>query len=546
MVSPLTLLRSLPLPPSVLALFAAADFDTVGDLDGLTAAGLAEELSSAQAAMQQPMQQPMDAEQAAKLLLMARTGGLGDEPCASSSSIAPSCSALALLHEERSSRRVITFSRDLDTLLGGGIAQKQLTEFAGTPGVGKTQLAMQLALNVQIPPSFGGLGARSAYIDAEGSFIAQRCLEMAEGLVRFLRAAASTAQQRADADALQARAMLERIVVYRVHDHVEQLAAIRAVGDLPREEAEAARVASVLGGHGFLSAADGRSLAGGDSEQAALPPVKLVVVDSIAFHLRHVDVSYASRQAMAGKMAQALCSLAGRGTDGTGLACVVINQVTTKVNDAVGTSSLVPALGETWAHVCNVQLILSWRDGMRVATLYKGGTPGEAVYVVTGEGIRSRDAPVPQPRGLQQQQQHHHHQQHQQHQHQHQQQQQQHQQHQHQQQQHQQHQQHQQQQQQQHQHQQGHQQVMQPLPQAAPQDSLAQPPDHQRALLATPAQAGGTKRRQADTDTAPTLPPPAQRYAPPSAFSQPPPPQTYQHQQTVAEHQRQVPRHAFP
>ena len=405
MVSPLTLLRTLPLPPSVLALFAAADFDTVGDLDGLTAAGLAEELSSAQAAMQQPMQQPMDAEQAAKLLLMARTGGLGDEPCASSSSIAPSCSALALLHEERSSRRVITFSRDLDALLGGGIAQKQLTEFAGTPGVGKTQLAMQLALNVQIPPSFGGLGARSAYIDAEGSFIAQRCLEMAEGLVRFLRAAASTAQQRADADALQARAMLERIVVYRVHDHVEQLAAIRAVGDLPREEAEAARVASVLGGHGFLSAADGRSLAGGDSEQAALPPVKLVVVDSIAFHLRHVDVSYASRQAMAGKMAQALCSLAGRGTDGTGLACVVINQVTTKVNDAVGTSSLVPALGETWAHVCNVQLILSWRDGMRVATLYKGGTPGEAVYVVTGEGIRSRDAPVPQPRGLQQQQQ---------------------------------------------------------------------------------------------------------------------------------------------
>ena len=34
------------------------------------------------------------------------------------------------------------------------------------PGVGKTQLGIQLAVNAQIPPAFGGLGGRAVYIGA--------------------------------------------------------------------------------------------------------------------------------------------------------------------------------------------------------------------------------------------------------------------------------------------------------------------------------------------------------------------------------------------
>ena len=36
---------------------------------------------------------------------------------------------------------------------------------SGVPGVGKTQLGMQLALDVQIPRAFGGVGGQAVYID---------------------------------------------------------------------------------------------------------------------------------------------------------------------------------------------------------------------------------------------------------------------------------------------------------------------------------------------------------------------------------------------
>ena len=35
---------------------------------------------------------------------------------------------------------------------------------------------------------------------------------------------------------------------------------------------------------------------------------------------------------------------------------VLINQVTTRANEVLGTSGLAPALGEAWAHMCNVQV----------------------------------------------------------------------------------------------------------------------------------------------------------------------------------------------
>ena len=59
-------------------------------------------------------------------------------------------------------------------------------EFAGVPGVGKTQLGMQLAVNVHTPEAFGGLGGEAVYIDTEGSFLAERVADMAKGLLAHL------------------------------------------------------------------------------------------------------------------------------------------------------------------------------------------------------------------------------------------------------------------------------------------------------------------------------------------------------------------------
>lgn len=84
-------------------------------------------------------------------------------------SLAHARTALDLFHEERTAPRIITFCKELDELLGGGIDVGRLTEVCGTPGAGKTQLSMQLSLNVQIPEALGGVGGEAVYIDTEGS-----------------------------------------------------------------------------------------------------------------------------------------------------------------------------------------------------------------------------------------------------------------------------------------------------------------------------------------------------------------------------------------
>jgi len=48
--------------------------------------------------------------------------------------------------------------RALNDALGGGIPINGITEIVGEAGLGKTQLGMQLCLNVQLPGSVGGMG----------------------------------------------------------------------------------------------------------------------------------------------------------------------------------------------------------------------------------------------------------------------------------------------------------------------------------------------------------------------------------------------------
>lgn len=47
----------------------------------------------------------------------------------------------------------------LDAKLGGGIPCRGITQIYGAAGTGKTQLALQLCLTVQLPITAGGLGA---------------------------------------------------------------------------------------------------------------------------------------------------------------------------------------------------------------------------------------------------------------------------------------------------------------------------------------------------------------------------------------------------
>jgi len=77
-------------------------------------------------------------------------------------------------------RPIVSFVQSIDTMLGGGFYPRELTELAGPPGSGKTQLAMQLCVDARLPREFGGVAGSAVYIDSEGSFSPERCWTMAK------------------------------------------------------------------------------------------------------------------------------------------------------------------------------------------------------------------------------------------------------------------------------------------------------------------------------------------------------------------------------
>jgi RAD51-like protein 2 len=262
-------------------------------------------------------------------------------------------SALDLLRSKRSRRPIFTMNEALDAMLGGGVARGEVTEFCGVPGIGKTQLAIQLACDVQIPTCFDGVDGEAVYVDSEGSFVPHRAFEIAHGLASHLSSIAlqsNSSEHKEVASGVTAEAILGRIHCYRVYDYVEQMAVIKA---LPR----------------FL---------------AEHPRVRLLVVDSVAFHFRRDFDDMAMRARLLSSMAQELLGLAER----FDLAVVLTNQVTTRLSGA--SAQVVPALGVTWAHACTNRVMLLWEDGKRVARLVK--SPSQRVqsvpYLVTPQGVR--------------------------------------------------------------------------------------------------------------------------------------------------------------
>lgn len=78
-------------------------------------------------------------------------------------------------------KRISTNVEGLDELVGDGIETQSITEVYGEYGSAKTQLAHQLAVNVQLPEDEGGLGRGVVFIDTEDTFIPTRIEQMAEG-----------------------------------------------------------------------------------------------------------------------------------------------------------------------------------------------------------------------------------------------------------------------------------------------------------------------------------------------------------------------------
>ncbi|MBS7606354.1 MAG: DNA repair and recombination protein RadA [Candidatus Bathyarchaeia archaeon] len=84
-----------------------------------------------------------------------------------------------LLERRQNVLRLTTGSKKLDELLGGGLETQTITEFYGEYGSGKSQIAHQACVNVQLPPEKGGLGGGALYIDTENTFRPERIVQMA-------------------------------------------------------------------------------------------------------------------------------------------------------------------------------------------------------------------------------------------------------------------------------------------------------------------------------------------------------------------------------
>ncbi|RLF31333.1 MAG: DNA repair and recombination protein RadA [Thermoplasmata archaeon] len=88
----------------------------------------------------------------------------------------------SLLEKLKERRHLTTGSKSFDELIGGGFETQAITELFGAFGSGKTQVAHQLCVNVQMPEEEGGLEGEAVFIDTENTFRPERIVQMAEGI----------------------------------------------------------------------------------------------------------------------------------------------------------------------------------------------------------------------------------------------------------------------------------------------------------------------------------------------------------------------------
>eukprot|EP01063_Lacrimia_lanifica_P039878 TRINITY_DN8879_c0_g1_i1.p1 TRINITY_DN8879_c0_g1~~TRINITY_DN8879_c0_g1_i1.p1 ORF type:complete len:366 (+),score=98.19 TRINITY_DN8879_c0_g1_i1:64-1098(+) len=221
-------------------------------------------------------------------------------------------------------RGAVTFCQAFDAMMGGGIRRGRLTEIVGESGTGKTQLAMQLAVDVTIPTSFGGLDGSAVLIDTEGGVTLPRLRALAEALVQHIA-------YHAQSSPLTADEVLSRVHVVRVYDHHQLCAAVAALPHL---------LNAVKGGTGC----------------------KLVAVDSVAAPFRSWDCG-ADDPAAGVARQRTLANLGKRLSEASqrhGVAVVATNQTTHRLA-ADATSAFVhkATLGNLWSHEVTDSVLLT-------------------------------------------------------------------------------------------------------------------------------------------------------------------------------------------
>lgn len=232
--------------------------------------------------------------------------------------------------------RITTGSQELDDLFGGGIETGCVVEFFGEFRTGKTQIAHQLCVNVQLPEEDGGLNGNALYIDTEGTFRPERIIQMSEGLD------------------LDHKKILKNIIFGRAYNSDHQILLVKEATNLIKEK-----------------------------------NIKLLIVDSLIGHFRSEYVgrgTLAVRQQTINTHLHDLLRL----TDIFPELCVIVtNQVQSKPDVFYGNPT-VAAGGNIVAHGSTIRVYLRKGKGeQRVAKMIDAPhlPEGEAVFSITENGI---------------------------------------------------------------------------------------------------------------------------------------------------------------
>jgi len=220
-------------------------------------------------------------------------------------------------------------------LLGGGLETQTITEFYGEFGSGKSQICMQLCVNVQLPRERGGLEGGALYIDTEHTFRTERIIQMAKHV------------------GLDPKEVVQNIIYAEAFTSDHQMFLLDHADEVIKEN-----------------------------------NIRLIIIDSLTAHFRSEYVgreSLAERQQKLSRHLHKLIRLARA----FNAVAVVTNQVMAKPDVFYG-DAVAPVGGHILAHTSHTRIYLRKGKGnIRIARLVSSPylPEGEAVFKITENGI---------------------------------------------------------------------------------------------------------------------------------------------------------------
>ena len=212
-------------------------------------------------------------------------------------------SALEIMERRSNMLKCTTGSSKLDSILGGGVETRAITEYIGEYGSGKTQICYTLSVMAQQPIIEGGLNGNVAVIDTESTFLPERITQIAESR------------------GYNPKEILNGVLIARAYNSDHQIILIDNLPTICHEN-----------------------------------NVKLVIVDSMIGHFRGEYIGRGSLSERQQKLSHCLHSLL-RLAEAFNLAVVVTNQVLSTPDVNYGDPNK-PTGGHVMAHACTHRVYL--------------------------------------------------------------------------------------------------------------------------------------------------------------------------------------------